>query len=200
VYLKLILGLPSFIGANYKRHAALTLPLFRRGKVVCNLDLIVNCTDKLLAKWQASSNQKVHLDIVDQCQNLLLAIFGLIGFDYDLQTLNNDSEKSDNELTLALQQMLSSFMTVIYSPTIIASAYVKLSPQHRRAMKTVRQYFDRMIEKEQAESEESRIQRKRTSLIASLVDSLQKDEQAEARKSDEEKKGKINLLIIQRLN
>ncbi|CAF3315426.1 unnamed protein product [Rotaria sp. Silwood2] len=46
-----------------------------------------------------------------------------------------------------------------------------------------------MIEQEFNESPESRAQRKRTSLIASLVDSLQMDEEAEAKKSEEQKKG-----------
>jgi hypothetical protein len=79
-----------FIGAKFKRHASLTMPLFRRAKIITNLDVIVNSTDKLLAIWRTRLNQHVHLDVVQQCQNLLLQIFGLIGFDYDLEMLNND--------------------------------------------------------------------------------------------------------------
>jgi hypothetical protein len=46
-----------------------------------------------------------------------------------------------------------------------------------------------MIEQELRETPEMRAERKRTSLIASLVDSLQEDEKLEAKKSEETKKG-----------
>ena len=55
----------SFVGAKYKRHASIILPLFRRGKIVSNLDLIVDCMDKLLAKWRTSPTEKVHVDIIE---------------------------------------------------------------------------------------------------------------------------------------
>jgi hypothetical protein len=35
---------------KYKRHSALTVPLLRRAKIVLNLDIIIDCTDRLLAK------------------------------------------------------------------------------------------------------------------------------------------------------
>jgi hypothetical protein len=55
-----------------------------------------------------------------------------------------------------------------------------------------------MIEQELGETEESRTQRKRTSLIASLVASLQPDEKLEATKREEDKKGKdyFNIFYI----
>ena len=46
-----------------------------------------------------------------------------------------------------------------------------------------------MIEKELNEDPKLRLERKRTCLIASLVESLQKDENAEAMKPEEERKG-----------
>ena len=46
-----------------------------------------------------------------------------------------------------------------------------------------------MIEQELEETPQARFERKKTSLIASLVASLQEDEKIEASKSDEEKKG-----------
>jgi len=52
-----------------------------------------------------------------------------------------------------------------------------------------------MVEQELGENEESRAQRKRTSLIASLVASLQIDEKLEATKREEDKKGKDYLNI-----
>jgi hypothetical protein len=46
-----------------------------------------------------------------------------------------------------------------------------------------------MIERELNENPKSRLERKRTCLIASLVDSLQQDENAEAMKNEEDRKG-----------
>jgi cytochrome P450 len=166
------------------------LPLFRRGKIVSNFDLIVDCVDKLLTRWRTKPAQHVHLDILEQCQNLLLAIFGFIGFDYDMETLDGESGTNNNELTQALQHFLSNFNVMLFSPRTLATIYFKLSPQYRRAQKTIEHYFNRMIEQELANGQESIAQRKRTSLIASLVGSLQEDEKLEATKGDEDKKGK----------
>ncbi|CAF2033399.1 unnamed protein product [Rotaria magnacalcarata] len=51
-----------------------------------------------------------------------------------------------------------------------------------------------MVEQELAETPDSRLQRKKTSLIASLVNSLQADEPAEARKKEAEKTGGNGLF------
>jgi hypothetical protein len=55
--------------------------------------------------------------------------------------------------------------------------------------------MQQMIEQELAETVEIRAERKRTSLIAALVSSLQQDERVEATKSEENKKGIIRLSI-----
>jgi hypothetical protein len=47
-----------------------------------------------------------------------------------------------------------------------------------------------MIEQELRETPQMRAERKRTSLIASLVESLQQDEKVEEKKSEETKKGR----------
>jgi len=148
-----------------------------------------------LNKWRASPAEKVHLDIVQQCQNLLLVIFGFIAFDYDLETLDDDSTTSNNDLTQALRDLLSIFHTTIHSPIFVSNIYLKLNPRYRRARATIERYCNQIIEQELAENPESIAQRQRTSLIASLVSSLQQDERAEAKKSEEEKKGKFKLYV-----
>ncbi|CAF1170635.1 unnamed protein product [Rotaria sordida] len=35
-------------GEKYKRHASVTLPLFRRNKIISNIDLIIDSTNKIL--------------------------------------------------------------------------------------------------------------------------------------------------------
>ena len=188
----------SIIGPKYKRHASIILPLFRRGKIVNNLDLIIDCTDKLLDQWRSQTENDpnhIHLNIVEQCQNLSLAIFGFIGFDYDLQTLEESTVNKNNKLRKSLSDFLKIFLLTIPIPTFISKIYLKISPRYRHTMITINNYLNQMIEQEQRKTSEEIAERKRTSLIASLVDSLQQDEKAEAAKPEEEKKGEYRPLI-----
>jgi hypothetical protein len=165
---------------------------------VNNLDLIIDCTDKLLDQWRCITDldpNHTHLNIVDQCQNLSLAIFGFIGFDYDLQTLGEAGINKNNKLRKALSDFLKIFLFTIPVPTFISRMYLKISPQYRRTMITINNYLMQMIEKEQRKTPKEIAERKRTSLIASLVGSLQQDEKAEATKPEQEKKGKYFSTI-----
>lgn len=172
-----------FLGATFKRYGAVTMSMFRRGKITPNFDLIVDCVDKLLNLWRAQPKDHVHTDITIQSENLLLQIFGHIAFDFDLDALN--SSHGRNELNQALTDYLSSINIVFYAPSFIARTYLALNSRYQRARKTMDQYIRRMIEQELNETEESRAKRKRTSLIASLVSSLQQQEE----ESDENRKG-----------
>ncbi|CAF1257045.1 unnamed protein product [Adineta ricciae] len=169
------------LGIQFKRHSSIVSPLFRRSKVISHFDLIIGCTDKLLTKWRKTEAKTIHVDIVSQCHNLVLAIFGFIAFDYDLETLDD----GDNELTLALRTIINSIMTILALPRILAKAYVTLSYRQRQARNTIERYIYRMIEHEQATA-----QGKHTSLIASLVHSLRMNEHLEATEDiDEDKRG-----------
>jgi len=172
-----------FLGTTFKRYGAVTMSMFRRGKITPNFDLIVDCVDKLLNLWRAQPKDHVHTDITIQSENLLLQIFGHIAFDFDLDALN--SSHGRNELNQALTDYLSSINIVFYAPSFIARTYLALNSRYQRARKTMDQYIRRMIEQELNETEESRAKRKRTSLIASLVSSLQQQEE----ESDENRKG-----------
>ena len=99
--------------------------MFRRGKIISNFDLITERTDRLLNNWRRQPVDKVHTDIVRKCQNLLLSIFGFIAFDYDLETLNDDGNESNNELTQALEFKMSVFQIVSFSPPIFLKALFK---------------------------------------------------------------------------
>ncbi|CAF1425920.1 unnamed protein product [Rotaria sordida] len=186
-------GLITLKGTKFKRHASITMPLFRHGKIVSNFDLIIDCTDELLNNWRSSSSDHIHCDIVQQCQNLLLEIFGFIGFDYDFGTLRGTD---NNELAQALKYYIGTLEFGSYLPSFLFGAYLKLSPKCRQTHATIKRHLYRMIEQELTETPESRAQRKKTSLIASLIASLQTDEQAEERKSEEEKKGLTRREIL----
>jgi len=149
---------------------------------------MIDNVDKLLASWRNDNINKIHQDIHEQCQHLILSIFGFIAFDYDLETF--DGKDTGNELTLALQESLTAFRALMYLPYVIGFLYWKFNPRYRRARKIIQRYIYQLIKQELAENEESRIERKRKSFIASLISSLQKDEVLESKKSEEEKQGK----------
>jgi hypothetical protein len=163
--------------------------------------LVLDCTDKLLDNWRRKPSEKIHTDIVQQCQNLFLSIFGYIGFDYDLETLNDDGTENNNELTQEFQYKMSLFQMVSYSPRFLSKIYVNLSRRYRRSQAIINKYLNQITEQELKESPESRAERKRTCLIASLVSSLQEDEKAEAMKNESDKKGTdISLKSIKNYN
>ena len=157
------------------------MPLFRRSKIVSNFDLIIDCTDKLLARWRRAQSKSIQAHIVDHCQDLLLGIFGWIGFNYDLEMLDDENNPTNNELTRALRDIVNSIMPILCLPRIAAKIYVSLSYRQRRARQVIERHIYKIIEHEQTVNSETVERRKHTSLIASLVASL--------RKNDEDKRG-----------
>lgn len=132
----------------------------------------------------------IHVNIVEQTEELLLAIFGFIAFDFDLQTLDNEGAAEKNELAPALRRYVTVFPIIMKLPAIVSRIYLLFNRKYQHARKIINEYVHRMIEQELRETETTRAERKRKSLIASLVASLQKDERLEATKSEEEKRGR----------
>lgn len=167
------------------------MPLFRRNKIISNLDMIIECTDRLLSNWRAKSSQYIYCDILRQCQNLQLAIFGYIAYDYDFNTLDESNSMGDHELVQAIRSFLTTFQMVFYCPRFVSTIYFKLSRQHRKARATIERYVYKMMEQELAQSAESIAERKRTWLIASLIGSLRKDEQIGTVNNEKQKTGRM---------
>jgi hypothetical protein len=118
-----------------------------------------------------------------------------------LETLNDDGTENNNELTQEFQYKMSLFQMVSYSPRFLSKIYVNLSRRYRRSQAIINKYLNQITEQELKESPESRAERKRTCLIASLVSSLQEDEKAEAMKNESDKKGTdISLKSIKNYN
>ncbi len=89
-----------------------------------NLDLIIDCTDKLLDQWRSTTDRDpnhIHVNIVDQCQNLSLSIFGFLAFNYDLQTLEESNINKKNKLTQALNDFLDIFVHTLLMNILIKS-------------------------------------------------------------------------------
>lgn len=167
----------------------MTLPIFRRNKITTNLDLFIDCTDKVLMKWRERSEGQIHTDIFEQMQNIFFQSFGFVGFNYDFQMLDDEENGTTNELASALLEIAKVFQTVIFTPIWFSKFYLKFNSNYQKAQATIERHIYQMIEQETASTEESRAVRKRTSLIASLVASLQVDEASEALKREEEKRG-----------
>lgn len=180
------------LGAEFKRHAAFTGPLFRRAKLLVHFNTILDCTDRLLDRWRTNYTdpKAVHFNMIEQSQQLLLAVFGYIAFDYDLQTLDGQTVSQPNELTQAFYDLVNTMQILFVLPTWMGKIFMRLNFKAQRARKTIDRYLTSMIEQEQQATPEMTEQRKRTSFIASLVTSLQEDEQLEATKPEEEKKGR----------
>ena len=84
---------------------------------------------------------------------------------------------------------MHTIQTFFQLPMFLARLFLLCNWRVRRARVLIDQYLERMIEQELLTSAEIRAQRKRVSLIASLVTALQEDEQSEAAIPEEEKKG-----------
>ena len=162
------------------------------------METIYDCTEKLLIRWRNSYQDptQVHLNIIEQSQQLLLAIFGYVAFDYDLQTLDEEYQAKKNELTQAFHEFLDAALICTQIPTSFGRIYVSFNRRYQRAKTTIYRYLEQMIEQELRQTPETRAQRKRTSLIASLVDSIQTDENLERTKSEENKKGLFREEVI----
>ncbi|CAF3543170.1 unnamed protein product [Rotaria socialis] len=187
-----------FIGPKFKRHTTIISPLFRRAKISAHADTIIDCTDKLLNRWRNYNNNPtdIHLNLIEQSQQLLLTILGFVAFDYDLQTLDEEDRSNENELTHALCINFKTSIFVARLPMFIARIYFVLNYEYRQARMTIDLYLQQMIDQELRETAVTRTQRRKTSLIASLVASLQEDELFEATKSEEHKKGLSQIEVM----
>ncbi|CAF3333815.1 unnamed protein product [Rotaria sp. Silwood2] len=182
-------GLIGLKDNKFKRHASIIAPVLRHSKVTDHLETILDCTDKLLNIWRNSPSEYVHVNIVQQTQDLLLAIFGLIGFNYDLETLDSDISAQKNEFVQAFRELLKPFDIALYLPSTLLAIYSKIHPRIRRLKATLHRNLFEIMKNELNESSELISRRKRTCLVASLVASLQTDEELEATKTEKEKKG-----------
>jgi hypothetical protein len=106
-----------------------------------------------------------------------------------------NAKKGKAQLVRAMDIFLSTAFQILEMPLSISRIYLFFNLKCRRARALIDQYLQQMIDQELAETTEIRTERKRTSLIAALVSSLQQDEKVEATKAEEDKKGIIRLSI-----
>ena len=134
--------------------------------------------------------------MIEQAQLLLIDIFGLIGFDYDLHTLDNKDYNCTNEFVQALYIYISTTLIFTQLPEVMGRIYLFFNLKYRRAQRIIDQYLNQMIDQELKETSITRAERKKTSFIASLVTSLQETEFFETTNVEENKKGRSTILNI----
>ncbi|CAF0891465.1 unnamed protein product [Didymodactylos carnosus] len=180
-------GLLAIKGPKHKRHVRYMLPMLKKSKVVAHLSTIIDCSDRLIRLWRNKEEKTLNENIVGDSKHLLLDIIGFIAFDYDLQTIES-AEKEKKEFTKALDMMISAHTTIVASgflPYRVLQWWLKWNPSYQRAIETVRQIANKIIEKEADQSADT----KPKNMITLLVSSLQENEQEEAKKPEEEKQG-----------
>ncbi|CAF2970722.1 unnamed protein product [Rotaria sp. Silwood2] len=144
-----------FVDNKFKRHASIIAPVLRHSKVTDNFDIIIDCTDKLLNIWRTSPNEYVHVNIVQQTQNLLLAIFGFIAFDYDLEAFDSDVSPCKNEFVQTFRELLSLFDIALYWPSALLAICFKMHPRIRRLKVILERNLFQIMKNELNERSES---------------------------------------------
>ncbi|CAF1159500.1 unnamed protein product [Didymodactylos carnosus] len=176
-------------GEQFKRHARVMLPMFKKNKVISHVNTIIDCTDKLIHLWRHEQPEELNENIVQQSKSLLLDIIGFIAFDYDLQTVEQSEQDEKKELTKALNIFINMHHTIMqaaFVPTILFKWWLKLNLRYQNALKTLQYTAYSIIAKE---SEYTGHQVKPKNLISMLVSSLQKNEEDERKKSEVDKYG-----------
>ncbi|CAF3293043.1 unnamed protein product [Rotaria sp. Silwood2] len=144
-----------FVDNKFKRHASTIAPVLRHSKVTDNFDIIIDFTDKLLNIWRNSPNEYVHVNIVQQTQNLLPAIFGFIAFDYDLEALDSDVSPCKNEFVRTFCELLSLFDIDLYLSSALLAICLKVHPRIRRLKAILERNLFQIMKNELNERSES---------------------------------------------
>lgn len=194
----------NLTGWKYKRHAKVVLPMLRKARFRSQTSLIVDCADQLVEIWRIRLNKSkkelICTSLVSDLQQLMLDTFTLLTFDYDFGNLKHlhrsalsedTSSSSDVELT-DLGQALTIWLdalkrvTINGMPAFINSFLLKFDPTYQQALKILENYARKIIVKCQ---ENTDLNEKPTTLVASLVSALHKDEEGERNRQENEQSG-----------
>jgi cytochrome P450 len=168
-------GIIMLAGAKWKRHIRVMLPALKRVKMLQHFDTIIECADRFID--QCLNDNQVHTDLVLRCQTVTMNIFGLIAFDYDLESSVDSPSKT------AFHDFISHVtivMLISFLPRWFNKLYLRYNWKYQRTHRFIRELMEKVIEQEQNTSKTTEQQLSK-SLIASLVSSLNEqanDEQA----------------------
>ena len=201
-------GLSAFTGVQFKRHTKVLLPMLRKHKFITQISMMTNCVDQLIEVWKERYENKpntICACVVTDNQLLLLDLFTLLAFDYDfgnLKYLYESARSSDDgkqyqpsALSQALAIWLDGYKRIRSNgmPRIVNYYLLKFDRKYQKALKTLEDYAENIINKCQ---QEIHTDEKPNNLIASLVSALQKDETIERQKPEEDKIGLTRKELV----
>ncbi len=133
-------GLLSLKGDQWKRHARVMLPIFRRNQILPHFETMFNCIDDFIDQQFSNKNYKIHQNLAQECQNVLLRIIARIAFNYDfcnLSIIDSDNiHQSFNEMINCASQF--ALMTTI--PLWFAKLILKFNWKFQQALKIMKYY------------------------------------------------------------
>lgn len=162
-------GLISLRGDDWKRHARFILPMLKRAKVLPYLDTVITCTDQFIEEILAKRNGQIHTDIIEQSQRLLLNIFALIAFDYDLQSTSKVDDYDLRDAFNDFVRIANQFILMSGLPLWLGKLILKMNRKYQRAKSIMKHHIMNIINEEQKEQEQQIADNKRKNLVSSLV-------------------------------
>ncbi|CAF1386656.1 unnamed protein product [Didymodactylos carnosus] len=156
-------------GSMWKRHARVMLPMLKKAKIVPYLQTIVDCIDNLIQKWRDESQNHLYTNIVNDAQDSLLNVIGIIAFDYDLK---------NSTMVHAFNDVISVSTTLILLgglPEFMGRLYLRFNSKYQRGLQLLRQHINDIIKQEQQRIKNNGTENRRKNLVSLLVSSLVED-------------------------
>jgi len=199
----------TLIGSKYKRHAKAIVPMLRKHRFKSRISIIINYVDQLIHIWKdryEHQDDPICTSILTDNEQLMLDTFTHLTFDYDLGNLQhlsktakltNSSEDKikSTELGIALSIWLDALRRVTNNgmPSFVNDFLLKIDKKYQNALMTLQNNAENIIRKCQEEIDPNN---RPENLVASLVSSLQKDEELERRKPEKERTGITKRELI----
>ena len=133
-------GILSLKGAEWKRHARLMIPCFRRSKVVPYFQTIVDCLDDFIDKIFVKSNREIHENLVEECQKVLVRILGCIAFNFDISDVSTNNGENIHQAFNEMIECASRFALMSAMPLWLARILIRFNWKFQRSLKIMKNY------------------------------------------------------------
>jgi cytochrome P450 len=199
----------TLVGSKYKRHAKAIVPMLRKHRFKSQISIIINYVDQLIQIWKdryENQDDFICTSILSDNEQLMLDTFTRLTFDYDLGNLNHlsksakrpnplDDKIKPSELSVALTIWLDALRRVTTNgmPSFVNDFLLKIDKKYQNALRVLQSNAENIIRKCQEEIDPNN---RPENLVASLVSSLQKDEELERKKPEKEQTGITKRELI----
>jgi cytochrome P450 len=169
-------GLLSLKGDIWKRHARLMLPVFRRNQILPHFETIVSCIDHFIDEQFLKQNKKIHKNLVEQCQHVLLTIIARIAFNYNFSNLSSVDGENIHQAFNDMIDCASQFALMTAIPLWFAKLILNFNSKFQRALNIMKHYVMIIINDEQKRQQEGiNLLNKKKTLISSLIEASQSE-------------------------